>query len=246
MRDDARFQQLAIDTRMRLGLQSTEHCDVDRALVSLGITCIKRPLQSTMSGATLKSERVRLILVNTAKSLGHQHFTVAHELFHVLHDENLTTAACRVEDFEGAAGNERNADAFAAHLLMPQDGVLNQLRIRGWREGEITVADVVHLEQFFSVSRRAMCWRLEDLKLITREQAESLCLDVIQSAKRLGKSVALYQATNDSALISDYAEKAAEALEKGLITESRYEELLADAGLLEEVMGGEEGATVDD
>jgi len=246
MSDIMRARQLAIDTRMRLGLQSTEHRDVDRALVSLGVTCIKRPLQSSMSGATLKTERVRLILVNTAKSLGHQHFTVAHELFHVLHDEHLTTAACRVEVFEGAAGNERTADAFAAHLLMPDDGIFNQLRLRKHDGKELTVADVVHLEQFFGVSRKSMCWRLQDLGLITREQEESLCRDVIQSAKRSGRGVALYQATNDSALISDYAEKAAEALDRGLITESRYEELLADAGLLGDVMGGVEGATVDD
>ena len=157
MRDVIRARQLAIDTRMRLGLQSTEHCDVDRALVSLGVTCIKRPLQSSMSGATLKTERVRIILVNTAKSLGHQHFTVAHELYHVLHDENLATTACTVEMFEGAADREKTADAFAAHLLMPEDGVVNQLRLRKREDRGLTVAVVVHLEQYFGVSRKAMC-----------------------------------------------------------------------------------------
>jgi len=246
MRDVMRASQLAIDTRMKLRLQSTEHCDVDRALVSLGVTCIKRPLESSMSGATLKTERVQLILVNTAKSLGHQHFTIAHELYHVLHDANLATTACKVEEFDTASDSEQVADAFAAHLLMPHYGIVHQLHLRSWKEGEITVADVVHLEQYFSVSRKAMCWRLEDLQLITRDQEQRLCRDVIRSASRYGKSVALYRATNDRVLISDYAEKAAEALDRGLITESRYEELLADAGLLEEVMGGAEGTAVED
>jgi Zn-dependent peptidase ImmA (M78 family) len=246
MRDEMRVRQLAIDTRMKLGLQSTEHCDVDRALVSLGVTCIKRPLESSMSGATLKTERARLILVNTTKTLGHQHFTVAHELYHVLHDEHLASIACRVGAFEKASNSEQIADAFAVHLLMPEDAIAHQLRLRKPEGGELTVADVVHLEQFFGVSRKTMCWRLEDLGLITRDHEDKLCLNVIQSAKSLGKSTDLYKATRATELISDYAEKAAEALEKGLITEARYEELLADAGLLDKVMGGVEEADSDD
>ena len=232
---DVRARQLAIDTRQRLGLQSTEYCDVDRALTTLGVTCVKRPLQSNMSGATMKTEKVRLILVNTSKTLGHQHFTIAHELFHVLYDENLTTTACKVESFESASQSEQVADAFAVHLLMPEDAVFNQLRIRGWQGGEVTIADVVHLEQYFAVSRKSLCWRLEDLRLITRGQEESLCRNVVQSARELGKDLALYRPTGATKLVSDYAEKAAEALRRDLITEARYEELLADAKLLEEM-----------
>ena len=91
-----------------------------------------------------------------------------------------------------------------------------------------------------------MCWRLEDLKLINREASEAYRANVVRSARLRGKPVAVYRPTNDTALISDYAEKAREALERGLVTESRYEEVLADAGLLEEVAGQvEEADTVD-
>ena len=243
---EAKARQLVIGTRLKLGLQSTEHCDVDRAASWLGITCIKRPLRSSMSGATLKTNRVKVILVNTAKTLGHQHFTVAHELFHCIHDEHLASTACTVESFERGSDSEQVADMFAVHLLMPEDAIFNQLRLRKSEGVELTLADIVHLEQFFGVSRRAICWRLKGLRLITREQSERWCVDVIRSAKSLGKSTALYLPTHESTLVSDYAEKAAEALEKGLITESRYEELLADAGLLDEVLGGaEEGDIVD-
>ncbi len=243
---EAKARQLVIDTRLKLGLQSTEHCDVDRAAGSLGITCIKRPLQSSMSGATLKMNRVKAILVNTAKTLGHQHFTVAHEFFHCLHDQHLASRACTVESFERASDSEQVADMFAVHLLMPEDAIFNQLRLRKSEDVELTLADIVHLEQFFGVSRRAICWRLKGLRLITREQNERWCVDVIRSARSLGKSTALYLPTHESTLVSDYAEKALEALEKGLITESRYEELLADAGLLEEVLGGVEEADIVD
>ena len=238
--------QLAIDTRLRLGLQSTEYLDAYRALTSLGISCVKRPLDSSISGATLKTGRAKIILVNSSKTLGHQNFTIAHEIYHCLYDESLLSRACKAEAFTSGSGSEQMADFFAAHLLMPEDGIFNQLRLRGRLGAGVDIADVISLEQFFGVSRRAMCWRLEDLKLISREDSDGYRVNVIRSARLLGKPVAVYRPTNDTALISDYAEKAREALERGLVTESRYEEVLADAGLLEEVAGQvEEADTVD-
>ena len=81
-----------------------------------------------------------------------------------------------------------------------------------------------------------MCWRLEDLKLITREESDRYCVNVIQGARLLGKNTELYKPTRDKAIISDYAERTQEALQRNLITESRYEEILADADLLEGVV----------
>ena len=243
---EIKARQLAIDTRLKLGLQSTEYFDVYRAVNSLGITCIKRPLESSISGATLKTNEVKVILVNSSKTLGHQNFTVAHEIYHCLFDENLVSRACKTESFERVSDSEQIADFFATHLLMPEDAIFNQLRLRKKLDLELTLADIINLEQFFGVSRKAMCWRLEDLKLITREQGDKCSITVIQSARSLGKNTDLYVPTNDEVIISDYAEKAGEALQKNLITESRYEEILADAGLLEKVMGAQVEADVVD
>lgn len=243
---ESKVHQLVIDTRLRLGLQSTEHFDVYRAVTSLGITCVKRSLESNISGATLKTNKVKVILVNSSKTLGHQNFTVVHELYHCLYDENLVSRACKTETFARVSGSEQVADLFATLLLMPEDAIFNQLRLRKKLDVKLTLADIVNLEQFFGVSRKAMCWRLEDLKLITREQSEECCINVIQSARSLGKNTDLYMPTNDKIIISDYAEKASEALQKNLITDSRYEEILADADLLEKVMGVVEEADVVD
>ena len=243
---ELKARQLAIDTRLRLGLQSTEHLDVYRAVNSLGITCVKRPLESSISGATLKTNKVKVILVNSSKTLGHQNFTIAHEIYHCLYDENLVSRACKTESFSRVSDSEQVADLFATDLLMPEDTILNQLRLRKKLDAKLRLADIINLEQFFSVSRKAMCWRLEDLKLITRNESEKYCVNVIQSAKSLGKNTDLYKPTNDKSIISDYAEKASEALQNNLITESRYEEILADADLLEKVMGMVEEADVVD
>jgi len=242
----SKARQLAIDTRLRLGLQSTDYFDVRRAVTALQITCVKRPLESKISGATLKTNRVKAILVNSSKTLGHQNFTVAHELYHCLHDENLVSHACKTETFSRVSGGEHLADLFAAFLLMPEDAILNQLRLRKKLDMKLTLADIINLEQFFGVSRKAICWRLEDLKFVTREQSEKCCINVIQGARSLGKNPDLYMATKEKVIISDYAEKANEALQKNLITDSRYEEILADADLLEEVMEAPEEADVVD
>jgi len=233
---ESKARQLAIDTRLRLGLQSTEYFDVYRAVISLRITCVKRPLESSISGATLKTNKIKVILINSSKTLGHQNFTIAHELYHCLYDENLVSHACKTETFGQGRGIEQVANMFAAYLLMPEDAIFNQLRLRKKLDIKLTLADIINLEQFFGVSRKAMCWRLEDLKFITRQQSKECCINVIQSARSLGKNTDLYVPTNDTIIISDYAEKANEALQKNLITDSRYEEILADADLLEKVM----------
>jgi Zn-dependent peptidase ImmA (M78 family) len=239
-------RQLAIDTRLKLGLQMTEFFDVYRAIVSLRIACVKRPLESKISGATFRTDKVKIILVNSSKSLGHQNFTIAHELYHCLHDTELINRACQVEMFDRISEGEKIAELFAVHLLMPEDGIFHHLRLRGKVGSRLNLADVINLEQFFGVSRKAMCWRLEELKLISRQESEQYSTNVVARAKLLGKNTSLYKETKETVIISDYAEKAKEALEKGLITESRYREILADADLLDVLESEVEEADVAD
>lgn len=243
---EMRARKLAIDTRLRLGLQTTEYFDVHRAVLSLGITCIKRPLESKLSGATIRSNGTRIILLNSSKSLGHQNFTIAHEIYHCLYDEGLKSRVCNTETFDKGSGDEEFADLFAVHLLMPEEAIVYQLALQNKLEEKLSLTDIINLEQYFGVSRKAMLWRLEELKLINSQQSEQYATNIKKRAKVRGKNISLYEATEDSIIISDYAEKAKEALEKGLITESRYEEILADAGLFEEVFGEIEEADVID
>ncbi len=237
---------LAIKTRLKLGLQSTEFVDVAKAASSLSVTIVRRPLESGISGATLKTaSEVKVILVNSSKTVGHQHFTVAHELYHCLYDTAMLNRTCLAEVFGKANNVEQRADLFATYLLMPEDGIYHQLGLRAKYGDKIEIADVVNLEQFFSVSRRAMCWRLEELKLISHRQGAEYSQNVIHSARILGKELDLYLPSNDKDMISDYAEVAYSLLQKGLITQSRYEELLFDADLTESILDEGSGRIAD-
>lgn len=243
---DMRARKLAIDTRLKLGLQTTEYFDVHRAILTLGITCIKKPLESKMSGATIRSNMTQIILVNSSKSLGHQNFTIAHEIYHCLYDEGLRSRVCNVESFGDGSDNEEFADLFAVHLLMPEEAIVYQLTLQNKLREKLSLTDIINLEQYFGVSRRAMLWRLEELKLINSQQSGQYATNIMKRAKVRGKDIRLYEASKDSIIISDYAEKAKEALDKGLITDSRYEEVLTDAGLFEEVFGEIEEADIVD
>ncbi|MGA8364806.1 MAG: ImmA/IrrE family metallo-endopeptidase [Solirubrobacteraceae bacterium] len=90
------------------------------------------------------------IVVNADHAHVRQRFTIAHELWHVLEHPFSAYALC-----EGTT--EQLADHFAACLLMPKTWVKRQ-----WGEG---VHDTLALARCFGVSRAAMRWRIDELKL---------------------------------------------------------------------------------
>ena len=100
------------------------------------------------------------IVLNGSSDSGRQRFTIAHEIGHfVLHPER-----CRPE--RGGAVNEagrmeeREADTFAAELLMPDHLVRKPVSEQG--------LDVARLADRFQVSRKAMLARLRHLGLAER------------------------------------------------------------------------------
>jgi hypothetical protein len=90
------------------------------------------------------------IVVNADHARVRQRFTIAHELWHVL--EHPFSAYAPREDIA-----ERLADHFAACVLMPKIWVKRQ-----WGAG---IHDTNALARCFGVSRPAMRWRIDELKL---------------------------------------------------------------------------------
>ena len=102
----------------------------------------------------------RAIVLNGADGSRRQRFTIAHEIGHFV----LHPARCRPERGgtvnEAGRMEEREADAFAAELLMPEHLVRDAAREQG--------LDVTRLADRFEVSRKAMQTRLRSLGLIER------------------------------------------------------------------------------
>ena len=132
---------------------------------------IEQSWEIQCSGMLLPAER--RILLNAAEGFGGRNdpplrrfrFTIAHEIGHwVVHclegkASELAPSFCRPVDLTETADRslEREANVFAAELLMPQPAVLE-----AWEELE----DVGACASRFDVSPTAMHWRVHNLGLV--------------------------------------------------------------------------------
>ena len=137
---------------------------------------IERSWEIDCSGMLLPAER--RILLNAAEDVGGRNdpplrrfrFTIAHEIGHwVCHclegrAHSLAPSYCRPVDLTDAADRslEREANVFAAELLMPEPAVGE-----AWSES----ADLAACASRFDVSPTAMHWRLFNLQLLEQMPA---------------------------------------------------------------------------
>lgn len=214
---------LAAKFRSDLGLGLVEPINAKTLIRKLGITLVYRPLSENSFGISCMSGQKRFILVNSNSTRGRQHFTIAHELYHLYFDENPMPHMCD----DGVNGEEKNANRFASSLLMPREGVLTMVSKEDVFEHKISLATVLKLEQYFSVSRITLLIRLKDIGLITKPQLETLkVVSVKESAREYGYDMSLYESGNEGLVIGDFGEKARALFEHGKISEGHYEELM--------------------
>lgn len=240
--DTERIRREAAEARRRLGFTLMVPIDVWAVLRTEGVSVVKRPFRSDVSGVFMRRGPTVLVLINSARTLGHQNFTAAHEYFHFRYDEELLMNVCKADEFDPRNVREREADVFAAHFLAPDEAVEMQVlqRLRG-RRRELNLADIIALEQLFGLSHEAMLRRLVETGHLADDARQLFSKGVIQAARLYGYDTKLYQPTNDHVILSDYLEKAKQALDLGLISQGRYEEMLLEAGYADLVFGYGEG-----
>jgi Zn-dependent peptidase ImmA (M78 family)/DNA-binding XRE family transcriptional regulator len=155
--------------RESLGLGNEPVADLsDLVERRLGIDVALEPLGEGVSGLCVRSEEVSLVLANSNPVAGHQRFTLAHELCHYLFDDPQPLLVdTQLIDSEEAG--ETRANAFAAHLLMPVQG------IRSYVEGRPLDARIITDMMFvFGVSLQALTWHLHELKMLDWTEVEDL------------------------------------------------------------------------
>ena len=128
-------------------------------------------------------DEVALVVLNSKNVFARQRWTLAHELaHHIFADPNETI----IEDADepGSSPQERRADEFAIHLLMPEAGVR---RVLG--DGPVSIAGIVACMVEFGASREALLNRLRALKLITvAERDEWMGCDVQSMFSAAGRT----------------------------------------------------------
>lgn len=228
--------------RKNLGEDATSPINILSIAYSIErLTIVFYPMGDHLSGMCIKNDNNKVIAINSLMSVGRQHFSMAHELFHLTYDENLTAICAK----KIGLGNEKEnqADQFASYLLMPPDALTEMIKhAKNNSENKLTVKDVVKIEQHFRVSRQAILYRLIQESEITQQEVDKLRQNVIRSAVIFGYDDALYKPlpiNKQYMTYGFYIQQADEAFRKGLISSGKYEELLLSANRSDLVYGEE-------
>jgi Zn-dependent peptidase ImmA (M78 family) len=228
------MDKLSLSTAERIAIQFrakeiecslTEPINAKNILRKLNILAVYRPLSDNFFGLSLKSEKNLFILINSNTSRGRQHYTIAHELYHLFFDDKTFSHICSTETDKSMI--ERNANMFASALLLPEAGILQYISAPEIKSKQIELKTILRLEQFYSVSRSALLVRLKALHLLSEESYSLLYnLSPTETAKQYGYDTVLYSIGNHNLVIGDFGEKARTLFDKNIISEGHYRELM--------------------
>ncbi|MBK1724156.1 helix-turn-helix domain-containing protein [Thiocystis violacea] len=193
-------EQVAIQERKRLGLGYKPIADMGELISDQGIWSSGIHLPHEMSGLFLRHASIGMaILVNFSHVRGRKRFSYAHEYAHALLDRDRTATVSTRENAPELI--EKRANAFAAALLLPREGVIDFIRSRDKglpsrhedaifdvaTDGRIdtqtrpapgsqaiTHQDAALLAHHFGVSYQAAVYRLKSLSLVSQQECAKL------------------------------------------------------------------------
>lgn len=241
----------AQDLRVRLG--EDEESPVDIFTMAAGIeqlTTVFYPLGEHISGICIRENDVRMIAVNSSMSYGRQRYTIAHEFYHLYYDEDAGFNVCS-KSFEAKSTVEKCADQFASYFLAPYGSLRRQIADIRNKDRQISIEQVIRLEQYFGMSHQAMLWRLYSEGIISIAEMKTLSKHVIINAQRMGYDTRLYKPSaqgESKRTYGHYINQVERLADSGMISNGKREELLLDAFRDDLVFGdaGDEGGVLID
>ncbi|MEJ0057615.1 MAG: ImmA/IrrE family metallo-endopeptidase [Bacteroidota bacterium] len=226
---DIEIEKKAIFFRQKTGLSSTEPIRLKSLLLKLNVLTLFKPLSGNFSGMAVKvGDRNRFMMVNCDQSIGKQHFTIGHELYHLFIQENFKSQQCYTGVFDKKDIEEYKADLFSAFLLLPEEGI-KQMIPDG--ESKLSLQTILKIEQYYAVSRRALLYRLLNLDFINDAEVDLHTDNVKRGAAENGYGIDLYAPGNKGEIIGDYGVVARCLLDTEKISESHYLELMDAIGI---------------
>ncbi len=140
-----------------------------------------------VSGGAVNLPQGATIFINRNHCRGRRHFTLAHELFHILTWQNMPPEKFDFEQTQGKRPRvEKLADNFAAALLMPLESLRKRLELYHKESANRVTSDPANVPSknwfketaaFFQVSVPALKFRLINAQLILAEALAGLDLD---------------------------------------------------------------------
>lgn len=224
------LQREASDFRLKNGIGATEPIRMKSWLPKLNVIALFRPLSEDFSGMAVKQDDLNFVIVNSEHRLSKQHFTIAHELYHLFVQKDFVSEISNAGKFDRKNKIEYEADWFAAFLLMPEEGLLQLIPKEELSKNKISLATIVKIEQYFACSRTALLIRLDEMGLIEKNKYEQYTRNVKHSAALLGYDTTLYDKGNEGLVIGDYGARAKKLFDVEKISESHFISLMSDIG----------------
>lgn len=219
----------AFDFRNKNGYSASEPIHLGSLLLKKNVLTVYRKMSDNVSGISIKTgESMCFMLINSSQTLGRQHFTIGHELYHLFIQEHFKAHKCKVGLFSKQKDiEEKKADFFAASLLLPEIGIKQLVPIQeSIKKNSITQETIFSIQQYYRLSINAVIFRLIDLNYIDKSYYDMLHNNKKETARRLGFDMSLFEPGNEGKIIGDYAIKAGKLFRGKKISEAYYLELL--------------------
>lgn len=173
---DVRVFADKVSDNLKLGVRPA--CSIEKVLEEdYGVKIIYLDLSPEGSGAsTYSKEFGPAILVNRQEPPWRRHFSIAHELFHLLTWEQFDLKEVHPDGQIGRSKVDQWANYFASCLLLPETSLRDEFCKR-LSDGKISILDVIAIGRDFYVSLDALLWRLSDLQLLKRDTVANILRD---------------------------------------------------------------------
>lgn len=225
-----KLKAYATEFRNSIGYNSSEPIDMNALLQQLDIIAVFKKCDD-FSGLCIKEGNDKFILINSSHSLGRQNFTIAHEIYHLFYDKEFETHQCHIDYSQTKSRNEKWADIFASHLLIPEDGILRLIPDYEDKKDKLSLSTLLKIEQTYKCSRKALLKKLEMLKLLSKSAVEKFSENIISNALLYGYTSELYSPSKERALLGAYGSLANKLYQDEKISEGHYTELMKAIGI---------------
>ena len=250
MRDKIKLNSFAVELRRDWDLNPYSPIDLFSIVLSKlpDLTILFYPMSDNTSGMCIKningidldelkddsSEDIApsddmVICINSNMSKGRQRFTLAHELYHLLFEEdkrNLIICETSNDD-----DSEIEANIFASYLIMTYEGLERYAKTNNLTEWSLE--EIIRAEQYFQISHHAMLFRLREHEFISLEECIKLrSVQIGYNARINGFDDSLYTPTNTEMKyfsLGKYIRLVEKAFNDNKISSGKRDELLLDA-----------------
>jgi Zn-dependent peptidase ImmA (M78 family)/DNA-binding XRE family transcriptional regulator len=160
-------EEIAMAERNRLGIGDGPISNLrERLEMDIGLRIFYFPMPSSVSGLFVYNDALGgCIGINSNHPRDRRNWSLGHEFGHYL-TTRYQTEITFLQGKRRQSANERLADAFAEHFLMPASGLnrrFSEIQRSNSKTG-ITMAEICHLANLYQVSVQALVIRLEKLR----------------------------------------------------------------------------------